>query len=364
MENRNSHPGKSKSRKLGLLSSLTLLLLSLPLSNAATRDPSKKPIILDSSGGFEIGGKVLTNPKKPNETLSCDHGYVEYFLPWTPRKTSLVMWHSSSTQVYQNRWDGGEGYKDKFLRRDYPVYLWDGPRVGRANYGCENITYVPWYRDQANFANWNFGPKFKNWWPDVQFPTEDEYAWQQATSARYDEMDTEENVQLHGYAMSVAADSGKLGERIVYVTNSAGGYRAQLAATMSKKNNIAGIVAYECIGYVYPDNVNITAGKWGFGPTIVPLEDFKRLAKLTAIQFIWGDHRQNSTSFVQDSWRAAALINQYGGNAQVFVLGNDTSFKGNTHIAFADMNNDQVAGALDDFLAKNNLDGYVDNAKV
>lgn len=37
------------------------------------------------------------------------------------------MWHSCSTQVWQNRWDGGEGYKDMFLRRDYPVYLWDGP---------------------------------------------------------------------------------------------------------------------------------------------------------------------------------------------------------------------------------------------
>jgi len=23
-----------------------------------------------------------------------------------------------------------------FLRRDYPVYLWDGPRVGRANWAC------------------------------------------------------------------------------------------------------------------------------------------------------------------------------------------------------------------------------------
>jgi len=98
------------------------------------------PIMLDRSGGFSVGGKVLVNPEASNETLSCGHGYVEYFIPWKPRATSIVMWHSSSTQTFQNRWDGGEGYKDIFLRRDYPVYLWEGPAVGRANWDCKPYT--------------------------------------------------------------------------------------------------------------------------------------------------------------------------------------------------------------------------------
>ena len=69
------------------------------------------------------------------------------------------MWHSSSTQVWQNRWDGGEGYKDMFLRRRYPAYLWDGPRVGRANWGCASHTYTPNNSsDQGNFTAWVFGP--------------------------------------------------------------------------------------------------------------------------------------------------------------------------------------------------------------
>ena len=97
------------------------------------------------------------------------------------------MWHSSNTQVWQNHWDGGEGYKDMFLRCDYPVYLWDGPRVGHANWSCKPINYVPAYRDQGNFIAWNFGPSCKNWWSDVQFLTNNNYTWQLATSARYDE---------------------------------------------------------------------------------------------------------------------------------------------------------------------------------
>jgi hypothetical protein len=126
-------------------------------------DTITKPIMLRQSGGFTIGGRVITHPTNPSMTQHCDHGYVEYFTPWTPRKTGIFMWHSSSTQTFQNRWDGGEGFKDKFLRRDYPVFLWDGPRVGRANWACEPTEYAPDYRDQINFLAWNFGPQYPDW---------------------------------------------------------------------------------------------------------------------------------------------------------------------------------------------------------
>ncbi|KAK1766950.1 hypothetical protein QBC33DRAFT_578722 [Phialemonium atrogriseum] len=318
----------------------------------------KKPIMLAESGGFVIGGKVLQNPRNPNLTLSCDHGYVEYFMPWSPRETSLVMWHSSSTQVWQNRWDGGEGFKDMFLRREYPVYLWDGPRVGRANWACNTTYYVPSYRDQGNFAAWNFGPRYPDWWPGVQFPTDDPEAWHQATSARYQEFDTIENVHLETDAAAVAADSGRLGENIVYLTNSAAGLRAQLTVTKSNSTNIKGLVMYESVGYVFPDNAGVRAGFGGFGPFVVPLEEFKKLAKLSAVQFVWGDHRDDTYVYVRQSRQVAALINQYGGDAEVLFLGEDLGLKGSTHSAFADMDNDKVADVLDDFLASNGLDDY------
>jgi hypothetical protein len=60
---------------------LPFLILSVAASPFIRRhgDPEgRKPIVLSSSGGFEIGGKVLVNPANPNQTLSCDHGYVEF----------------------------------------------------------------------------------------------------------------------------------------------------------------------------------------------------------------------------------------------------------------------------------------------
>ncbi len=128
--------------QLKSVSALAALVLVAATSSVALAQNGPK-IMLDSSGGFVTGGKIQINPNNPDRSLSCDHGYVEYFLPQNPRKTSLVMWHSSSTQVWQNRWDGGEGFKDKMLRADYPTYIWDGPRVGRANWSCESITYTP-----------------------------------------------------------------------------------------------------------------------------------------------------------------------------------------------------------------------------
>ena len=321
----------------------------------------RTPIVLEKSGGFQIGGKIISNPSAPNSTLSCDHGYVEYFVPWRPRSTSLVMWHSSSSQVWQNRWDGGEGYKDMFLRRNYPVYLWDGPRVGRANWACEPTTYFPFIgSDQSNFVAWMFGPRFGQWWPGIQFPTRNKEAFQQATSARYVEYDTKANVELQSDAAAIAADSGKIGENIVYLTNSAGGLRAMMTTTKANGTNIKGIVTYESIGYVFPDNANITAGNGGFGPFVVPLERFKKLAKLEAIQFVWGDHRAENSTSVKESRLAAKLINQYGGNAQVVKLAEDKGLKGSTHIPFADMDNAKVAGLLDEFLEENELDEYED----
>src|SRR3712207_3052822 len=102
-------------------------LLIVGLSNPVLAEEDRKakpPIVLESTGAYEVGGKIIAKPGDPGQTLSCDHGFVEYFIPAKRRSVGLIMWHSSSTKVWENRWDGGEGYKSIFLRKGYPVYLW------------------------------------------------------------------------------------------------------------------------------------------------------------------------------------------------------------------------------------------------
>jgi hypothetical protein len=255
-----------------------------------------------------------------------------------------------------------------FLRRDYPVYLWDGPRVGRANWSCEPISTTPGYRDESNFTAWNFGPGFGRWWPEVQFPVNDANSWQAATAARYEEFDTLQNILIQTDAAVAAADSGRLGSSIVYLTNSAAGLRAMVTASRATQQNIAGIVAYESIGYVFPigdpESPPLCTDReaCGMGPIGVTPEEFRKLARLKSIQFVWGAQRSKPDSpgraYVEQSRLCAKLINKYGGNAQVVMLDEDAGLKGNTHIPFADLNNHEVAALLDAFLDKAGLDGY------
>jgi hypothetical protein len=206
----------------------------------------------------------------------------------------------------------------------------------------------------------------------VKFPTTNTQAWLDATRSRYLEFDRGDNIALQTDAAAVAADSGRLGDQIVYLTNSAGGLRAAVTTSKATKNNIAGIVTYESIGYAFPlttsgeaanlpkpaNLCNLSGAACAFGPVGIPEEDFKKLAKLKKIQFVWGDNRPETEGNVIQSRQCAALINAYGGNAEVIKLGDIPGFEGSTHIPFADMHNDKIAGLLFKLLKKNKLDGY------
>ena len=199
---------------------------------------------------------------------------------------------------------------------------------------------------------WRFGAQYPKWFEGVQFPIKDAEAWNQASRARYLEFDTIENAQLQSDAAAKLMD--KIGPSVA-LTNSAGGMRAILTAL--KTNNMAAIVMYENVGYVYPRGEGPGTPATGFGPIEVPLEEFKKLTKVP-MQMVWGDNVDKSVSYTNSfkmSQLFAEKVNKYGGKAQVLRLP-DAGLKGNTHIPFADMNNIAVADLLSKFLAENGLD--------
>ncbi|MEP7244854.1 MAG: alpha/beta fold hydrolase [Gammaproteobacteria bacterium] len=335
------------------------LTLALCFSAAACVDPVKAassmarpqpPIAIERQGSFTAGGTTLGDPVKAS--LRCDHGFVDYQIPVHARKTALFLWHSSSVQVWQQRWDGGEGYQSIFLRRGFPVYMWDGPRVGRGNMSCEARTYTPVVgQDQRNFIAWRFGSATGDWFPGVQFPKGDSEAFDQAMSARYEEFDIAKNAHLEAEVAAKAL--GRIGPSVL-LTNSAGGWRAMLAALES--DNVKGIVAYESAAFVFPDGEGPQDSEGGFGPTHVPLAKFVRLTRIP-IQLVWGDNTEK-TAWVRNvklSRQFADSVNAHGGHAEVLMLPS-VGLTGNTHIPFADLNNVQVADQLSLFLKKNKLD--------
>jgi hypothetical protein len=327
--------------------------LAVSASSSAQFAADSDAILIQKQGAFAVGGTILGNPA--TASLHCDHGVVEFQIPPTPRSVNLLMWHSASAVAWQQRWDGGEGFQSLFLRRGFPVYLWDGPRVGRADWGCADSAYTPEIgRDQSNFRAWRFGLDYPEWFEGVQFPTDDPEAWNQATRARYQEYDSVENAELQ------SAAAAELVERIgptVALTNSAGGLRALLTAL--KSENMAGIVMYENVGFVFPEGEWSGATDGPFGPVVVPLEQFLKLTRIP-LQVVWGDNVDQSpaqAAALAQSKQFIEIVNKHGGNAELLML-RDAGLIGNTHIPFADMNNREVADLLSAFLSANELDGY------
>jgi hypothetical protein len=341
----------TKPRRTRPIEALLACAAFAAVSAAASAQVAGSPILIEKQGAFAVGGKVVGDPA--SASLHCDHGVVEYQIPPDARAVNLLMWHSASAVAWQQRWDGGEGFQSIFLRRGYPVYLWDGPRVGRANWGCAEITYKPGIgRDQQNFAAWRFGAAYPHWFDGVQFPKDDPEAWNQAMRARYDEFDTIDNAQLQSDAAAVLAD--KIGPTVA-LTNSAGGLRALLTAM--KSDNIVGIVAYENVGWVYPLGAGPGTAPGPFGPIEVPLDEFRKLTRIP-LQVVWGDNVDKSDNYrarFQESRRFVEIVNEHGGKAEVLVL-SDAGLTGNTHIPFADLNNVAVADLLSKFLADRGLD--------
>lgn len=89
--------------------------------------------------------------------------------------------------------------------------------------------------------------------------------------------------------------------------------------------------------------------------------------KLTKIPIViyYGDNiaKEPTTVWNKDHWRSglemaqqwAALLNKYGGDAQVIQLP-EQGISGNTHFPFSDLNNVQVADELSRWLKEKGLD--------
>ena len=135
------------------------------------------------------------------------------------------------------------------------------------------------------------------------------------------------------------------------------GLRALMTAIGS--DNIVGIVAYENVGYVFPEGEGPDVPVGPYGPIEVPLADFRRLTRIP-LQMVWGDNTDKTDRYdgaLEQMRRFVELVNEYGGHAEVLMLP-DAGLHGNTHIPFADLNNVAVADLLSTFLRENGLDAF------
>lgn len=365
--------------------SVTLLsgvLLSLGCSTIAQTYKSankNSPLIIDQQGSFLVGGTVVTqpgnfdpikqgafNPAGPDtkgQSRHGDHAYVFYQIPENAKKLPLVMWHGygQSGKTWETTPDGREGFQNIFLRRNFPVYIIDQPGRGKASKSIKPTAITAAADEQLWFGIFRIGV-WPNFYDGVSFSKGPE-ALNQFFRQSVPDAGPAFTADIYVDATSKLLD--KTGSAIL-MTHSASGSMGW--KTVLKNKNVRAVVSLEPGGdFVFPEGEKVEPMKLGarvVQPATIPKAEFLKFTKIPIIIY-YGDNipNQPSENPGQEQWRAflavarqwAAVVNKYGGDAQVIHLP-EVGIKGNTHFPMSDLNNVEVADHISKFLKDKNLD--------
>lgn len=348
------------------------------------RTAAQKPIVLETQGSFAIGGTAVKHDSTysdqhfldpQGQKAYGDHAYVFYQIPAQAKTYPLVFQHggAQSKRTWETTPDGREGFQNIFLRKGYSVYLLDQPRIGEAGLatvpdnGANPYASNPMYADKALYQLCRIGTfdgdqpvPFKN----TAFPKD---------AASYDQFQRTWTPYEGQLDDDVSADAlAKLFDKIgpaVLVTHSMGGTVGW--RTPFRTDNVKAIVAFEPGGspFLFPEGEVPQAEIPVYAPVAaqakaVPLKDFMKLTKIPIILY-YGDNIADKPSkqVGPDKWRSefdmakkfVSAVNRHGGHAEIVHLP-DIGIKGNTHFLMSDLNNQQIADLMANWLHKQGVD--------
>lgn len=342
------------------------------IPNLSLAQKSKVPIIIAEQGSFAVGGKILkqggnftlTNAlAAEGQTFHGDHAAVFYQIPQKANKWPLVFLHGAgqSKRTWESTPDGREGFQNLFLRKHFSVYLVDQPRRAAAGRSTIPTTIKPTADEYFWFSQFRLG-NYPEFFENVQFPRDEASLEQFYRQMTPNTGDFDATVVSDALSALINKIQGA-----ILVTHSQGGGPGWMTAI--KNNHVKGIVAYEPYsGFVFPENeapepINSTGL---FGPLKaqeISKTDFLKLTKIPIVLY-YGDNIAEHPSDIwnKDHWRAGlematkfvALINQYGGNAQLIHFPK-IGIYGNTHFPFTDLNNERIAEELSNWILNNQL---------
>lgn len=358
---------------------LAVLYAAPPLTAYAATSAEEKPITLKTMGSLFFGGTIAR--KADGDTFHGDHGYAQYYIPQNAREFPLIMWHGmgQSGRSWESTPDGREGFQAILTRNDWPVYIIDQPRRGRAGYTqakAHDPGSAPTTARESSAWNafrngvWT-PPESATLYPGVQFPSDAasiEQFFRQQTPDTGEEPHTNEHRAFMGRTM---AELLKLTGPSVLITHSHSGQYGWFAG-MAAPDLVKAIVAYEPGSFVFPEgerpeDIPARADQVDFHmqPRMVPKEEFLRLVKIPVV-IIYGDNiaKEPSEVFNVDLWRVSSArarqfvdaVNRHGGDAKLVFLP-ELGIKGNTHAPFADLNNLEISAHLEEYLHSKGLDG-------
>jgi len=337
----------------------------------ATGRTQPAPLTIAAQGSFAVGGTIATNegtfdPRNPmnpaGQTLQGDHARVTYQLPPDPRPLPLLFWHGwwVDSSCWDTTPDGREGFRSLFLRRNFSVYLLDQARRGSAGKTTTGVTiptapHEQWFFNQFRLGQW------PNLYEGGQFST-DPAALEQFFRAM-----VPDTGPLDGEVIVTAASAAidRIGPLVLVTHSHAGGFGwlAQI-----RNPNVRAVVSIEPgSGFVFPDGqlpAAMPSSNGTLEPVAVSASEFEVLTRAPIIVY-YGDNIPTEPTDIagRDNWRVRQdmarmwvdAINRHGGDA-TFVSLPEQGIRGNTHFAFSDLNNHEIADQIASFLSHKRLD--------
>jgi hypothetical protein len=353
---------------------IALLAVSVAMAVSACATASKssrpEPLVIQEQGSFAVGGTVISSPgtfdpyhpSPAGQTFHGDHAYAFYQIPVNAHRLPIVLWHGAGqfSRTWETTPHGREGFQNILLRRGFPVYVIDQPRRGHAGRSTLPATIAPTPDEQLWFGMFRIGV-WPDYFPGVQFSRDPE---------ALDQFFRSMTPNTGPFDLEVVSDAvselfKKIGPGIL-VTHSQGGGPGWLTAM--KSQNVRAVVAFEPgSNFVFPEGEvpppmpSASGILEGVG---VPLSDFMRLTRIPIIMY-FGDNipDQPGGSPGQDNWRVRLAmaklwreaVNRRGGDVTVVHLP-EIGIHGNTHFAFSDLNNLEIADLMSKFLEEKGLD--------
>ncbi|ACV39313.1 alpha/beta hydrolase [Leptotrichia buccalis] len=347
-----------------------ILLMAIGILSATASFGFQKPVTIKEQGSFMAGGTVVTSPGEykdseptnfDGETLHGDHAYVFYQKPVKAKKNSIVFLHGygQSGKSWESTPDGRDGFQNIFLEKGYSTYIVDQPRRGRAGQSTvpRNLTARP--DDQLWYNNFRIG-QWPNIYDNVSVPRDKESREQFFRQMTPDTGDFDQKV-ISDAMVKVFEKSGNG----VLVTHSAGGGPGWDTAIASDK--VKGVIALEPGTFPFPKGklpeVEKTTSPFPASGYEVSETEFKKLTKIPIVVY-FGDNipTELTDNWGLDNWRIRVnlakkwekMMNEAGGDVKVVMLP-DIGIKGSTHFMMADLNNREVANAMEKWMKEKGL---------
>ncbi len=315
---------------------------------------------LKDVGSFYIGGRSVTlsglpvreivftkgapaMKVDPNGDFEVDQMYVQYMLPADQKsKYPLLMWHGGGLTgvTWESKPDGNPGWMQYFLRAGHPIYVSDAVERGRATWARypEIFSSEPFFRTKKEAwelfrigpkDSYNTDPAKRIAHPGEKFPVSAFDQFCKQSVPRWATNDPPTQVAYNALVQ-------KIGSSVILVHSQGGnfGFQAALAAP----DKVKAIVAIEPSGAPKP------------GPELEKLKNIP-------ILMVWGDYlnKQELWQRLVPNIQAFAKDLQSRGGKVDWIDLPKLGISGNTHMLMMDENSDQVAGLVQEWMAKNGL---------